>query len=78
MFKVIGFPRLGIKPESTVPEADALTTRVFALRRACCLTSAVQTYFSFLLKFLSFFDQSKPTSSFYNFATAFFTLSIQL
>ena len=26
-FKVIGFARLGIKPKSTAPEADALTTR---------------------------------------------------
>ena len=26
-FKVIGLARLGIKPESTAPEADALTTR---------------------------------------------------
>ena len=26
-FKVIGLSRLGIKPESTAPEADALTTR---------------------------------------------------
>ena len=26
-FKVIGLTRLGIKPESTAPEADALTTR---------------------------------------------------
>ena len=26
-FKVIGLIRLGITPESTVPEADALTTR---------------------------------------------------
>ena len=25
-FKVIGLTRLGIKPESTAPEADALTT----------------------------------------------------
>ena len=27
--KVIGLTRLGIKPKSTVPEADALTTRPF-------------------------------------------------
>ena len=26
-FKVIGLTRLGIKPESTAPEADAVTTR---------------------------------------------------
>ena len=26
-FEVIGLTRLGIKPESTAPEADALTTR---------------------------------------------------
>ena len=26
-FKVIGLTRLGIKPKSTAPEADALTTR---------------------------------------------------
>ena len=30
-FKVIGLTRLGIKPESTAPEADALTTRPFEL-----------------------------------------------
>ena len=27
-FKVIGLTRLGIEPESTAPEADALTTRL--------------------------------------------------
>ena len=26
-FKIIGLTRLGIKPKSTAPEADALTTR---------------------------------------------------
>ena len=30
-FKDIGLTRLGIKPESTAPEADALTTRPFVL-----------------------------------------------
>ena len=30
-FKVIGLTRLGIKPESSAPEADALTTRPFEL-----------------------------------------------
>ena len=30
-FKVIGMTRLGIKPESTIPEADALTTRLSKL-----------------------------------------------
>ena len=30
-FKVIGLTRLGIKPESTAPEAEALSTRTFKL-----------------------------------------------
>ena len=30
-FKVIGLTRLGIKPESAAPEANALTTRPFEL-----------------------------------------------
>ena len=30
-FKVIGLTRLGIKPKSTAPEADALTTRTSEL-----------------------------------------------
>ena len=30
-FKVIGLTRLGIKPESTAPEADDLTTQSFEL-----------------------------------------------
>ena len=29
--KVIGLTRLGVKPESTAPEADALTTRLSEL-----------------------------------------------
>ena len=39
-FKVIGLTRLGIKPKSTAPEADALTTRPSELlRRSCSLIS---------------------------------------
>ena len=63
-FKVIGLTRLEIKPESTVPEANALATRLSALRRACCLTSAVQTYFSFQLKFLFFFIKANQSHLF--------------
>ena len=33
-FKIIGLTRLGIKPESTAPEADALTTRPSELLNA--------------------------------------------
>ena len=40
-FKVIGLTRLGIKPKSTAPEADALTTRLSELfsYEAVCLGS---------------------------------------
>ena len=34
-FEVIGLTRFGIKPESTAPEADALTTRSFELLKFC-------------------------------------------
>ena len=40
-FKVIGLTRIGIKSESTAPEADALITRPSELQIALCGISII-------------------------------------
>ena len=56
-FKVIGSTRLGIKPEFTTPEADALTTRPSRLKETFYILSsssvAIKTEFEYTVELLN-------------------------
>ena len=56
-FKVIGLTRLGMKPESTGPKADALTTRPSELLKQKQMGDTLNEYLflQFLLRQLGFY-----------------------
>ena len=64
-FKVIGLTRLGINPESTVLEADALTTRPSELLNLVCFLAIIDFGFvnSFLNKVSTVWFDGKPICS---------------